>query len=83
MDTTKIHSYKVIIEQGHDGYFIARVPALPGCFTQAKTYEELIFRVKEAIQLCKEVITDDAHYRERCDALAFEPSFIGLTEVAV
>ena len=39
MKITKIQNYKVIIERGEEGYFVAQVPALPGCVTQAKTYE--------------------------------------------
>lgn len=33
------------------GYYYASIPTLPGCFTQAKTYEELIERLNEAIFL--------------------------------
>jgi predicted RNase H-like HicB family nuclease len=45
----------VLIEQDEDGVFVASVPSLRGCHTQAKTYEELIPRIKEAIQLCLDV----------------------------
>lgn len=40
-----------LIEKDEDGYYYASVPSLPGCFTQAKTYEELIVRLDEAISL--------------------------------
>ncbi len=43
--------YNVIIEEGEDGYLISDVVELPGCHTQAKTYDELIKRTKEAISL--------------------------------
>jgi len=43
--------YYVIIETGQDGYLISNVLELPGCHTQAKTYDELIARTKEAISL--------------------------------
>ena len=46
---------KVVIEKDKDGYFIASVPALRGCHTQAKTLDVLMKRVKEAIQLCFEL----------------------------
>ena len=46
--------FKIIVEQDEDGYFIASVPALPGCHTQAKTLPELKERIKEAISLCLE-----------------------------
>ena len=47
--------FTVIIEQGEDGYLISEVVELPGCHTQAKTYDELIKRTKEAISLFLEV----------------------------
>ena len=43
----KIH---VVIEKDESGYFVAEVPALPGCFSQGKTYEEAIANIKEAIE---------------------------------
>lgn len=47
--------YTVVIEQDEDGYFVADVPELPGCHTQAKSLDTLMDRVKEAVQLCAEV----------------------------
>jgi len=47
--------FNVIIERDEDGYFVASVPALKGCHTQAKSLDVLMKRVKEAIQLCLEV----------------------------
>ena len=47
--------FNVVIEQDEDGYFIASVPALRGCHTQAKSLDVLMKRVKEAIELCLEV----------------------------
>jgi predicted RNase H-like HicB family nuclease len=47
--------FTVIIEQDEEGYFIAEVPELKGCHTQAKSLDTLMERVKEAIQLCLEV----------------------------
>ncbi len=43
--------YNVIVEEGEDGYLISEVVELPGCHTQAKTYDELLKRTKEAISL--------------------------------
>ena len=43
--------YNVIVEEGEDGYLISEVVGLPGCHTQAKTYDEIIKRTKEAISL--------------------------------
>ena len=47
--------FDVIIEKDRDGYFIASVPQLKGCHTQAKSLDELMSRTKEAIGLCLEV----------------------------
>ncbi len=47
--------FSVVIEKDEDGYFIASVPALRGCHTQAKSLDILMRRVKEAIELCLEV----------------------------
>lgn len=82
MKTTTLH-YKVIIEKGQDGYFVARVPALPGCMTQARTYEALIPRVKEAIQLCREVAEENRRYKKQKQLFAHEPAFIGIEDLAV
>ncbi|WP_246162764.1 MULTISPECIES: type II toxin-antitoxin system HicB family antitoxin [Brasilonema] len=40
--------FNVIIERDADGYFVASVPALPGCHTQAKSLDELTDRIREA-----------------------------------
>ena len=48
-------TFTVIIEQGEDGYLLSEVPELPGCRSQAKTYDELLKRTKEAIELYLEV----------------------------
>jgi predicted RNase H-like HicB family nuclease len=47
--------FNVIIERDEDGYFVASVPELRGCHTQAKSLDVLMKRVKEAINLCLEV----------------------------
>ena len=47
--------FNVVIEKDADGYFVASVPALRGCHTQAKSLDVLMKRIKEAIQLCLEV----------------------------
>jgi predicted RNase H-like HicB family nuclease len=47
--------FDVIIEKDSEGYFVASVPALKGCHTQAKSLDILMERVREAIELCLEV----------------------------
>lgn len=46
--------FNVIIERDTDGYLVASVPSIPGCHTQAKSLDELMERIKEAIELCLE-----------------------------
>jgi predicted RNase H-like HicB family nuclease len=75
--------FKVIIEHGNDGYFVASVPALPGCYTQAKTLGQLNKRVREAIELCLEVIQNDPQYRQRVKEFSSEPVFVGLETVTL
>ena len=43
----KLH---VSIERDKSGYFVAEVPALPGCFSQGKTRKEALTNIKEAIE---------------------------------
>jgi len=63
--------FSVVIERDADGVFIASVPNLRGCHTQASSLDELMLRIKEAIELCLEV--EEAEYTE----------FIGVQRVAV
>ena len=44
--------FTVIVEQDEEGYFVASVPELRGCHTQAKSLDVLMKRVREAIALC-------------------------------
>jgi len=74
----KKQQFKVVIERDKDGYFVASVPALPGCHTQARTFPELMERVRDAIQLCLEVARNDSNYQKRMKQFAYEPSFVGM-----
>ena len=47
--------FDVVIERDADGFYVASVPALHGCHTQAKSLDTLMVRVREAIALCLEV----------------------------
>ena len=44
--------FDVVIERDSEGYYVASVPELPGCHTQAKSLDILVRRVREAIELC-------------------------------
>ena len=61
---TMTREFNVVIERDEDGFYVASVPALPGCHTQARTLEELDGRIAEAIGLCLE---DAAHEPARLD----------------
>ena len=47
-------NFTVLIEQDEDGMYIAKVPDIQGCYTQGKTVEQAMERIKEAIQVCLE-----------------------------
>lgn len=64
--------FQVIIEKDEDGFLIADVPALKGCHTQAKSMDDLMIRIKEAIKLCLDV-EKDFHQNE----------FVGIHRVLV
>ena len=56
---TKIYNHTVLIEQDEDGIYVAKVPDIPGCYTQGKTVEQVMERIKEAIEVCKSSIEQD------------------------
>lgn len=65
--------FDVIIERDPEGWFVGTVPALKRCHTQARSLDELMERVKEAIALCLEV---EGEQTEKLD-------FIGVQRVRV
>lgn len=40
---------QVVIEQDETGYYVAEVPALPGCVSQGKTIAEAKVNIREAV----------------------------------
>jgi predicted RNase H-like HicB family nuclease len=72
MQTTR-REFSVIIERDSAGYYVALVPELKGCHTQAKSLDTLMKRVREAIELCLEVEGDRAGM----------PEFVGVQRIAV
>jgi predicted RNase H-like HicB family nuclease len=50
-----MREFDVVVERDEGGYYVASVPALRGCHTQAKSLDELMSRIQEAIELCLEV----------------------------
>jgi predicted RNase H-like HicB family nuclease len=58
MRTASKREFSVILERDAEGYYVASVPELPGCHTQARSLDKLIVRIREAIELCLEVERD-------------------------
>ena len=56
--------FNVVIEQDSEGYYVGSVPSLPGCHTQARSLDELMSRLREAIELCLEVEEEQAESLE-------------------
>ncbi len=54
-----MREFTVIIEQDEDGIYVASVPELQGCHTQAETLDELNVHIKEAIELYLEVKSEN------------------------
>ena len=65
--------FSVVVERDAEGYYVASVPALPGCHTQARSLDKLRERIQEAIQLCLEVEHE----------MGAKTEFIGVQRVAV
>jgi predicted RNase H-like HicB family nuclease len=71
--TKRKREFNVIVERDEDGYYVASVPELPGCHTQARSLDKLLERIKEAIELCLEAESDAPATTE----------FVGVQRVAV
>ena len=54
MASSNRREFNVIIERDEDGYYVASVPELRGCHTQAKSLDVLMKRVRDVIALCLE-----------------------------
>ena len=65
--------FTVLIEQDEDGIYVAKVPDIPGCYTQGKTIQRAMERIKEAIEVCLEA--DKGSYEKM--------KFIGLQQIEV
>jgi predicted RNase H-like HicB family nuclease len=62
--------FAVVVEKDEDGYYVASVPELPGCHTQAKTLDKLMLRVKEAIEAYLEA--EDYEPKEGAELIGFQ-----------
>lgn len=72
----QVYHFPVVIEQDEDGWYVATVPSLRGCHTQARTLTELDTRVREVIALCLEAETTRA-------SVIPQHKFIGVHELEI
>ena len=69
----KILNFTTLIEQGEDGWYVATVPDIPGCYTQGKTVAQVLDRIKEAIEVCLEADKEEV-----------EPlRFVGVQQISI
>jgi len=73
MRNSKKREFSVVVEKDEDGYYVASVPALRGCHTQARSLDKLMERVREAALLCVEAEGEGSPTTE----------FIGVQRIAV
>lgn len=64
--------FTVLVEKDEEGFFVATVPELRGCHTQAKSLDVLMRRVQEAIAVC---LADESRGPRR--------TFVGVQQVRV
>jgi predicted RNase H-like HicB family nuclease len=69
--------FQVIIERDEAGYYVAECPALRACYTQGKTYEEVIENIKDVIRLCLEDL------KAKRMRIPKQPEIIGVQRVEV
>jgi predicted RNase H-like HicB family nuclease len=71
------HVFQVIVEQDEAGCFVAECPALKACYTQGKTYEDVIENIKDVIALCL------ADLKKKGQRIPRQPEIIGVKRVEV
>ncbi len=50
-----MRQFDVVIERDEEGLYVGSVPQLPGCHTQGRSLDELMERMREAVELCLEL----------------------------
>ena len=50
--------FRVILEPDEDGFYVAQVPALPGCISQGKSRVEALKNIQQAIELYLESLRE-------------------------
>jgi len=59
-----VQKYTVVIHEDPDGGFWGEVPALPGCYSQGETVDELSDNIREAIAGVLEVLEEEGREPE-------------------
>ncbi|SFI35051.1 Predicted nuclease of the RNAse H fold, HicB family [Planctomicrobium piriforme] len=73
----KKHTFQVLVEQDEEGWYVAECPALKGCYTQGKTYEEVMDNIRDVIELCLEEL------RASGQSVPTQPEIISVRRVEV
>jgi len=73
MRKPKRQEFTLIVERDAEGYYVGSVPELRGCHSQARSIDQLMKRIREAIGLCLEV-QDEAPERNE---------FVGVQRIAI
>ena len=73
MRKARKREFNVVVKRDEEGYYVASVPELPGCHTQARSLDKLMERIREAIELCLEVKRD----------VEARTEFVGVQRIAV
>ncbi len=55
MRKARKREFSVVVHRDEEGYYVANVPELRGCHTQARSLDKLMERIREAIELCLDV----------------------------
>ncbi|VUT28039.1 MAG: hypothetical protein SYNGOMJ08_00599 [Candidatus Syntrophoarchaeum sp. GoM_oil] len=69
--------FKVKIEVDEDGWYVATVPALPGCISQGKTEEDAKKNISEAIELHLRALAEDGIPVKDCEGV--KETFVSVT----
>jgi len=72
----KKYQFPIIVTQDKDGTYLAEVPSLQGCHTQAKSLSTLYKRIEEAVELYLEVEKSKKN-------TVIQSKFIGVQQIEV
>ena len=73
----KPHVFQIIVEQDEAGYFVAECPALKACYTQGKTFEEVVNNIKDVLAMCLKDLK--AHGKR----IPVQPEIIGVKRIVI